>query len=364
MIKVLRPLALACALSLTFALTGCSDTSWIEKVDGVTVTPGMYIAFMLSPRENVLEQAAAASDSAVANNPWSQTISSTPAVAWVQNQALQECGDLAIIEELSSSMKVSLSSSEENVAVSTANADNSQYSGYALNGVSTDSLKRIVGDYSSLEIKLFNAYYGPGGKQAVSDTDLKTYFGKNYVRIEHIVFKNTDASGNALPTAQAAQVKAKADQVLKLAKAGKGANFTALMNQYSDDKTSGKVNDPAGYIFSQNSNGQYSSDPYDDTLISTGFTMKVGDIQEITASYGYDVMYKVPLNSDMTTYNQYFTQNRQEILQEMKSADFQTMIDNALSKAKIQKNQAAINKYTPQSIKDPSEAASTASTAS
>ncbi len=48
----------------------------------------------------------------------------------------------------------------------------------------------------------------------------------------------------------------------------------------------------------------------------------------------------------------------------MKSTDFQTMIDNALSKAKIQKNQAAINKYTPQSIKDPSEAASTASTAS
>lgn len=344
--KIIKPIAFLCAAAMTITvLAGCSDRSWAVSVDGTKMPTGVYLAFLLQAKSQVQYQAY--TSSGTSSNPWSQQIEGTNAKSWAENTALKYVEEMGVIENLCKKRKLSITPSESSLAANYANSQAAQEGNlYSVNGVSNDSVARISQDFQYLQVKLFNSYYSTGGDKAVPTADLQNYYLKNYVRIKHIVIKATDSSGSALTGAALKTAEAKANSVLKQANS---KNFDSLMKRDSDDvdSTTKQPNSPDGYVFSKYT---AQADNFDTTFVNAALSMKNGEIKMVKASYGYDIMYKIPV----TKSDSYLSTSKTRILYEMKQTDFQNTIDAATKSAKIVQNKSAINHYDPSKLKDES----------
>jgi hypothetical protein len=348
--KIIKSTAIACATLIALSATGCSDTSWAVKVDNVKIPAGVYVSYLYINRENVLYQASQSSSSASSNtltgaassssDPWSQKIDTQTAYNWAINSALKSTEELAMTEELCTKKKITLTAAENTNLASYASQYMTQYTGFASNGVSQASFEKYFSFYA-LVPKLIDAYYGKGGETPVSDTDLKNYYTGNYADIKQIYLTAVDANGTALPDDQQSTIKAQADQIFAGLNADK-TKFAALQTQYDQDVT-GQKNNPAGYIFAKDSN------ILPPTSVATAFTMKVGDVQEVPDVDGWHIIYKVAIDTSDSVYTDTM---KEQVLQEMKTGDLIKLIDDNLAKAKVVKNEAAINHYNPKNLKD------------
>lgn len=358
--KVFRVVAAAMALLVTLSATGCADTTWAVKVNGKSVSSGVYVAYLLSYRSDVLSSSGsgssatdsgssgnnplsvtssdASSAKSASSNPWDRKIDGDSASAWAVNSALKDCERLAVTEALASSRKLSLTSSETSTAKQYAQTYYTYYTAYKSNGISQTSMQRLL-SYQYLLKKVFDSYYGKGGEKAVADADLKNYYTANFVHIKQIFFNKYDDSGNLLAADKLAQVKANAQKVFALAQAGKGS-FDSLVTQYNED--SGMKSNPDGYIFDKSSS-------YLQVFKDTAFAMNVGDVKLIESDEGYHIMYKVAVDPSASTYND---DMKETVLESMKWSDFQSLIDQKVKQAKIVKNAHTLNKYNPETLKD------------
>lgn len=358
--KVCKAAALVCALAVFFFVTGCADTSWAVKVNNVTVPSGVYITYLLSARSQVESNAASSSSSDSSSSEsglggtsnaalsssstsstsstdvWSQKIEGKTALSWAINEAEQSSEKLALIEQLCKTHNLTLTSSEKSLCSSYAQQYYSAYSLYASNGVSSSSLERIF-ENSYLSSKLFDSYYAKGGSKAVSDTDAKSYYSKNFVHIKHILLQTTDDEGNTLSDAKIAEIKAKAEQIAAQAKADP-SKFDSLVKQYNEDP--GMTQSPDGYIFNKSSN-------YVQEFKDAAFSMKVGEIRVVKTSYGYHVMYRVALDPNASS----FDTNKSTVLHAMKDTEFNSTLASLLKSASVKVNDSAINRYNPQKLK-------------
>lgn len=349
--KLIKPIAFVCAAAISASvLAGCSDKSWAVSVDGTKMPTGVYLAFLLQAKSQVQQQAAYSTTSAgsASSNPWSQKVEGKDAKTWAEDTALTYVEEMAVIENLCAKRKLSVTASESSLAANYANSEAAQEGNlYSANGISNESIARVSRDFQYLQVKLFNSYYDAGGDKAVSTADLQKYYLNNYVRIKHIVIKTTDASGNALTGAALKKVDTEANGVLANAKTNP-SQFSALMKKYSQDVDSNKSpNQPDGYVFSKYS---AENNNYDTTFTSTAFSMKNNEIKMIKASYGYDIMYKLPV----TKSDSFLTSAKTSILYEIKKDDFQNTINSAVKSAKIVKNNSTLKHYDPSTLKEAS----------
>lgn len=338
--KVIKCAAIICVMSLTFSLCGCSDTSWAVKVGNTTMPSGIYLFWLTQVSANIKQNTSSGTD------PWSQTISKTTAETYARTNALDYTKQVAEIENLCAKLKITATANDISSAISFASSQMSANSAtYSSNGISSASLQRLYKDFAILRPKLFTAIYSAGGEKAVSDAELTKFYVDNFVKVKHIVLLTTDPSTNAAITGKALEdLKKNAASVLAEAK---GANFDQLMIKYSQDTPDGTVGKPSnaeGYIFTRTSAAQSN---FDQTFVDTAFSMNVGEIKQIEASYGYDIMLKLKIDEN----NTYFDTNKTSILGEMKAADFEAYIQDKIAKDKVVINDAAINYYKPKNLK-------------
>lgn len=318
-----RLIAGLCAAALLATLSGCSDTSWSVKVNGEKAPAGMYIFFLMNISSNIQQQYSTSS------NPWAEKVDGkTDAKTYAIDQAVKNTSEMLLIEKTCKTEKVTLTAAEK----SNADSQATQYysSGTAsltANNVSAESLKRVYEDYA-LANKLYTHLYGDSGTKKISDTDLTKYMA-DYVRVKHIFFTDKDDSGNALTGSQLTAVKNKVNDVLAQVKKNP-SQFDTLMQKYTED-TTGLQQNPDGYTFKKNDT-QYVQE-----FVKAANDMKVGEIRLVTSSLGFHIMEKLDL--DKSTMK---TQYANEL--------FQKYIDDQYSKAKVERNQATINYYTPAKV--------------
>lgn len=339
--KIIKATALLCALAIPFSLAGCADTSWVEKIDGTKVPAGVYMVFLMQERNSVLQQYSTSKD------PWSQKIENKKADQWAIDSALTTCEQAIEIEKLAKKYNLTLTSTEKTQVATQAQQIYDQNADYKANGVSIESVKEVVSDFYVLNYKLFQKVFGPGGEKGTTEDQMKKYYTSNYVRIKQVFFNKNDDTGNALKGDKLTKLVAQVNSVLAQAKA-KPADFDKLVTKYNQD--SGMKQNPDGYIFTK-------SDNYLPDFITTAFKMKVGDITLLKSDYGYHIMYKVKVDEKAS----FYTGKKDEVLAAMKSTDFQKYINDAVSKAKKEKNTDAINRYNPKNIKTASSTATTSS---
>lgn len=359
--KLLRAAAGSLAVLVGLTTTGCADTTWAVKVNNSKVSTGVYIAYLLSYRSQILNNSSsgassasssssagsnplsvtpsgASSASAASSDPWSQKVDGSPAISWAINSALKDCERMAVTESLAATRKLSLTSTETSTAKQYAQTYSSYYPAYKSNGVSETSLQRLL-EYQFISKKVFDSYYAKGGEKAVSDTDLKNYYTANFVHVKQIFFNKYDDTGALLSADKLAQIKSTASQVLGMAVANKGS-FDSLVTKYNED--SGMTSNPDGYIFDKSAS-------YLQVFKDTAFSMAVGDVKLIESDEGYHILYKLPVDPTASTYNDNM---KEQVLESMKWTEFSQTIDGLVSKAKIEKNSHTLNKYNPKTLKD------------
>ena len=257
------------------------------------------------------------------------------------NDALKSSKELAMVEELCSKKKISLTSTEKSSISSYASSYMSTYTGFSSNGISQKSLERTL-QYSALYLpKLIQAYYGKSGEHPVSDADLLAYYNSNFADIKQILISSNDDSGNALTGDKLKAAEATANEVYKQLSADH-SKYSSLESTYDYDK-SGAQSYPQGYIFAKD-NTQYIQ-----VFTNAAFEMKVNEVKMVQSSYGWHIMYRVPNDTSASVYND--TQ-KAEVLQDMKKSDMMKIIDSALAKAKVVKNNSMLNHYSPKKLKD------------
>lgn len=133
------------AVGLSF--TGCADTSWAVKDGNVTIPTGVYLYYLLSSASTVQQQATSTSSTASGSDPWSQKIENTNAVTWAINSAVKNCKQLAVVEKLCASRKVTLTADQKKTASTSASSNYTQYSSILKkNGIDQSSIDRISND--------------------------------------------------------------------------------------------------------------------------------------------------------------------------------------------------------------------------
>ncbi len=337
--------AAACALAVALSTTGCADTSWAMKSGNITLPTGVYVYYLLNDAAEVEQQAASSSSStstsSAVTDPWSQTIEGTSASTWAINNAISSCQTLIYIEQQCAARKITLTASEQSTAKSSADSNYSSYESiFTNNGISETSVERISADMA-LSQKLFDSIYGSKGEKAVSESDLESYYTKNYVHVKQIFINKEDTTTNAeLTGAKLTAATNKANTAYAAAKANK-ADFDALVKKYNEDP--GMTSNPDGYIFSQDT---ATNDSYDTSFVSEAFSLKVGDVGMTQSDMGYFIEYKVALDPKASTFATY----KEGVLEAIKGTEYTTMITDNGKKVKVTQNKAALNHYDPKTL--------------
>lgn len=355
--KKLRILASLCAAAICVSLTGCGDTSWAIKTDSVTIPTGVYSYYLLSNASTLQQMATVSAASAASaasssttkstanksSDIWSQTVSGTGAVTWAMNSALEECKDLAVIEKLCKAKKVSLSSDQTKSTSSQAESSYTQYKDlWSKNDISQTSLQRIV---SGMYLKqlLFKAYYGEGGEKAVAASDIEKYYTENFVHVKQIYVSKFDSSYQTLTGDALTKAKNKANKAYADAKADP-SKFDSFVKTYNEDP--GMTSNPTGYILSKKT---AAASNYDSKFTNLAYSLKDGEVGMAESDMGWFIEMKIKIDpKDTATYteSQKFT-----VLSEMKSEEFSTFLQNEIKKTNFQKNDNALNKYSPKNLK-------------
>jgi parvulin-like peptidyl-prolyl isomerase len=338
-LKKIKIFAFICALAVGFSLTGCADTSWAVKDSNVTIPNGVYLYYLLSNASTVQAQAANSSASS-STDIWSQKIENTNAVTWAMNNAINSCKQLAVIEKLSASRKVALTSDQSTSAKSYASSNYTTYSSLLKkNGVDQTAIERISNDMY-LQQALFDSYYGAKGDKAVPESQIDDYYTKNYVHVKQIFVAKIDTSTYAaLPADKLAAAKTKANEAYAKAKADV-KSFDTFVKSYNED--TGEAAD--GYIFSKDSAANSS---YDQKFTDLGFSLKEGEVGMAESDMGWFIEYKLKTDPKATSFDDSM---KSEVLAAMKGTEFNTLITDMVSKETFNVNSSMQDKYSPKKL--------------
>ena len=146
--------------------------------------------------------------------------------------------------------------------------------------------------------------FGEGGKYAISEESAEEYYQNTYARVYMIFIPyvdfETDAEGNRIfdPVTQKYRYKLKSDPKLEVqqhkaslvrAAVADGmvqADFLKLAEEYNEDESAKTYEN--GYFFSRDED--YST--YIKELPAAAFTMKVGEVREVSSEYGVHVLFR------------------------------------------------------------------------
>ena len=172
------------AAALCIPVAGCSgaDKSWAVKDASESVPVGAYIFNLYSAYAQADQKKTDSSKDVL-----SQKIENKDATTWIREKALTSTKVLLLLDQKMKQMNLTFTDAEKKSA-SDMNAQtwSSVSSSMEKFGVAQSSFELAYGTAFEKERKVFDATYGKGGKQAVSDADLKDYYTKNYTDFSFI----------------------------------------------------------------------------------------------------------------------------------------------------------------------------------
>lgn len=349
--KCSRALALLFTFAMALSLVSCGgDSSYIATYKDEKIPAGVYLYQLVNATQSAYAKVEDSSKDVL-----KQDIDGQNAAIWIEKTAQQEMKRYLAVEREFEELGLTLSSDAENAAATQANTDWTNYGEwYEKNGISKDSLMQVYRN-SAKKQQVFLTYYGEGGQNAVSEEELKTYFGENFVKVKYLgVSWDTTKTGDEL-TAAKEEAKKTAEEYLSRAKDGE--SMDALIQDYSNQQKAANASegdnvsivDPAGV----------EEDTYATFLPKDGGTsfgeqfaarmkdMNAGDIEVVEGTSKYYVLAKY----DVLEKEDDFASRRTSLLQKMKGDEYEEKLDEIAGGMDITLNEAAVNRYTAKKIK-------------
>lgn len=214
---------------------------------------------------------------------WTTEKDGRDAETYIREKGMELLVNIAVMAQAAKDNGISITSSEVDDYL-TKNKESIQQTMETYN-VSKDAIKNIA-----RKQLLYNKY----GERVLAASEefnpdeatIKTIFSENFLKAQHILKMTVNSeTGEPLSPEEVDAKKAEIDNLLKQAKSG--ADFTALMNEHSEDP--GKEQSPEGYVFTE---GEMVPEFYEGTK-----ALSENEISEvIPSSYGYHIIKRIPLD--------------------------------------------------------------------
>lgn len=362
-------LAVLMCLAAVFAV-GCTPTSlnkeWAYKTGDNELAIGVYI-YSLNLAYSQAQSFASEQldDYSKANSDWldkeieDDDGNKQVAKDWIKEQADIMCKNYMVVDEQLAKAGIELST--EDTAAAEEQAENywnvGQYASYGYvmpmkddlepYGISLESFTYATTLYSAKYSKLFEATYGKGGTEEVSDSELTDFFTENYVDYSYFTVNlyesTTDESGTAKDAALSEDdAKKLTDEIDGYAEEiNKGSSYSDVVAKYmennnieADPSTSNVEN------ISTSSLGEEVLDALKELDSNKASTLKVGSGDSAV----YYLIYKNDIKNDVDDYIKSDT-NRPNVLSNMKNDDFKDYLDGLAENLECEVNTSVLDKY-------------------
>ncbi len=327
--------ALLMAGSLVFAVTGCSDTTWGAECDGVRMPAGVYINNVISAYSTAVGELTEDADT---DNIWKNTLDGVDLHTWVQNKALENVRNYFAVEQKFDEMGLTMDEETLSQAQSLAQYQWSYYqSSYEKNGVSEQSFtETIVNSYKNSMI--FNAIYGEGGTQEVSDQELLDRFNEQYASIDRIYIPLAGEDGNTTQESiDAAREKAEGYQQ----RMENGESIADLAKEYANEQAVANGEETSDDPVNTSSLISYETSGYSETFTEAVRNAEKGKpiVIEDDANMCLVVVNEVTTDSDL------FLTNRSYLLSDLKGEEYENTVTEWGNALTVTFNDAAVKRY-------------------
>lgn len=396
--------AAAAVLSVILAATLCGcDRGYIMTVDGMEIRNGVYLSFMRTAYSNakseLTKQSEENSDPETSERDTSDSesvpltkeeISGKSGSQWIKDETLKyirrfvavqrKCEELGIklTEEEIAKINTEVTSvwDSENEMVKYMYGYETLGELYESQGIARESYKQIS-TVSELQTKLFMYYYDKGGEFEIKDSEVDAHLKDKYVSVKYMSVTYTDASGKTLESDS--DKKALRDNLQKYAdRINKGDKPKDVFYDYSIERATERAKAKAETEYKEDNEDKLTkeewikkqvesagikkdeSDDDLDQIISKENTSLDEKLKEYIINAASDGKAKLfdtektvylVIKEDITQKTKWKEENRDNVLTEMKSEEFQSMLDLFGQNYEVDANESLVNnKYRPERL--------------
>lgn len=328
--KIKRLLTLALCGALCVGLAGCGKDQTVVSAGDYKASAAVYVLNQMNALSEVTAQDGY--DSTL-ENVWDNQIDGQSMEDWVNDRALDLCRQYVAANKLFEDKGLSITEAEQTTIDNSLESFPNYEELYTKIGVSENSYEDYL-VFNSRFQELFLDRYQEGGEEAVSDEELGSFYRDNFDEVKLISLSYTQPTDDSSDTTSTDDnspetVQATAQGYLDRLQAGE--NMDDLIYEYqqstASDSSTVTRNESVDNITVIPANGDNTTTYTDDVInqmvaIAQGGSALVQD----TENSRYYVVYKV----DQDNNTEYFDANRDNILYEMKSDEFeQYLVDYA-----------------------------------
>lgn len=340
-----KVLALALAALFLVSVAGCSagDVSYVVRTqDGVEVTPGMYVGYLM---DAYMESLSLVEDTS--SSPIGQTIDGTDGGTWINNRALQNAKRYLAVSKKFDEMGLAFDAAAEETAKSLAdNVWNTYGSLYEENGCSYNSLL-LVAEGTTKSNMIFEKLYGKDGEREIPESDIIAQFEEDYVEVRGLVATLTNSSGAALEGEERQEYIDKLGECAQ--RLQNGEDFDTVSREYQKWYAEKK-----GYTFDES---EYSSEEQYTLLNKTGSSLSTSMVDDIFAANVGDVklisdasMAMVYVKNDVHRDPAQLESVRLNVMHTLKNDEYLSLTDTWAEEMNLTVNENAFGYYTAQKI--------------
>lgn len=403
--RLKKAAAAVLAVILAASLCGC-DRGYIMTVDGMEIRNGVYLSFMRTAygkaQTEFKNQSEETSDPETSESETSDTtsedsvpitkkeISGKSGSQWIKDETLKYIRRFVAVQRKCEELGIELTE-EETAKINTdvtsmwdSPDDMIKYlydfetigEYYENIGISRESYKQIS-TVSELQTKLFMYYYDKGGEFEIKDSEVDAHLKDKFVSVKYMSVTYTDASGKTLENDS--DKKALRDNLQKYAdRINKGDKPKDVFYDYSIEKATERAKAKAETEYKEDNEEKltkeewikkqveaagikkYESDDDLDQIISKDNTSLDEKLKEYIINAESDGKAKLfdtektvylVIKEDITQKTKWKEENRDNVLTEMKSEEFQSMMDIFGQNYEVDANESLVNnKYRPERL--------------
>ncbi len=357
-IKKITASVLGAAILASFTACG-ENTAIVANYGGHDVSAGMFIHNQYAAYTELQTDP----ENKEGVDVWVMTKDGMSAEEYINSYAKEECVKYLAIVTKFDELGLEWSSIDQETLESDAEYfyERDGYTDlYKENNIGVVSVQKMLELYDK-EDKIFEAYYGEGGVEEVSEKELWAEFEKQYARVMYIPVELKDGEGNLLKGSEKeARIQMAKDYVEEVTP----ENFIDVMIRHANfenelaAKAQGKEFTPYEYDPTLEEEAYpFETIVYDGaaSFISESAIEKMRTHKELEKAYliQEDETCYVVMNFDIHERTDVFDEVKATLLNEMKGEEFDALIEEwtAEAEAKIEWNQEALDRYKPRNIK-------------
>ena len=333
----------AAALALSLTITGCSDTSWGAECGGLRMPAGVYINQVLSAYSSGLGEL----DNSEETNPWKNTVNGEDFTAWVRTRTQDNVYSYFATEKKFEEMGLSLDELTQAQIDYSVEAQWAYYqSTYEENGIGKESFRKAI-ENTYKRSAIFDAIYGEGGSEEVSQEELLAKFNQEYISMDRITFSFSTGDGT--------RPQEEIDKLMEKAKGyqqriEKGEEIQAIAEEYQKEQDAEK---------GESSTEDSTSTPNTALVVPReGSSYSAAFMDNVTsAAPGKPIVFEddtsvcLAIVNEVTKESDIFLQNVDYLLSDMKSEEFEQRLIDWGKEMGVNFNSSAVSRYEAKKLK-------------